>query len=80
MCITDQERLNILMAEYDSVRREALEYHKFQFQVINIALVGVATIIGIYMQTSKIEVLYIIPFVTIVLGFRYIWDVRVNVA
>lgn len=76
MPLTDYEKLKVVMTEYEILRREVMERVKLQMQLYPLALTAISLIFGYLILNEKYDALLLLPFVTILLAYRWIWEVR----
>jgi hypothetical protein len=74
----DEDRLKALLLEYQTIRGELLDVVKFQFQVYTVALPAVSAFLGLVLVYQKFEALIIFPVITILLAYRFVWDLQVS--
>ncbi len=70
------EKLKIVMTEYEILKREAMERVKSQLQMYPIALGAISLLFGYVLVNQKYEALLLLPFITILLTYRWIWEVK----
>jgi len=75
MSIELKDRLNVMITEYKTLREEMAESSKHIFELIGIALGSIGVIVGFALQSTP-QVLSIVPFVSIVLAYRFAWDLE----
>ncbi|MFC1486601.1 hypothetical protein ACFLRN_02775 [Thermoproteota archaeon] len=73
---TEYEILKFVMTEYESVKRDSMERLKLQMQMYPLALGAISTIFGYVLLEAKYDALLLLPFITILLAYRWIWDVK----
>ena len=76
MALTDYEKLKVVMTEYEILRREVMERVKLQIQLYPLALTAISLIFGYLILNEKYDALLLLPLVTILLAYRWIWEVR----
>lgn len=76
MSVSNYEKLKIVMSEYEILRREASERVKSQLQIYPLALAAISLLFGYVIVNEKYEALLLLPFITILLTHRWIWEVK----
>ena len=76
MPLKDSEKLKVVMTEYEILRREAMERVKLQSQLYPLTLGAISLVIGYVLINQKYEALLLLPFITILLTYRWIWEVK----
>ncbi len=76
MPISNDDKLKIVMTEYKILRREAMERVKLQLQLYPLALGAISLLFGYVLINQRYEALLLLPFITILLAFRWIWEVK----
>jgi len=76
MSKNNDEKLKIAMTQYKILRHEAMERLKLQLQIYPLALTAISLLFGYVIEKGKYDALLILPFITILLAYRWLWDVR----
>jgi len=74
-----EARLRAVLSEYAALRREATDAIRFQLQVLIFAPTAISAILGFIFVYQVYEAILVIPFITIALAYRWIWDVQIVV-
>ncbi len=70
--ISGESRVQLIVAEYDSLRCEILELIKIQAQLISLAVVALGTILSVGLQVGNSTLVFVYPFLSLVLGIVWL--------
>ena len=78
--ITNKEKLEAVMSEYKIIRQELWETVSNQLKIYTFALSAISIVFGYLLLNGCYDSLVLLPFVTIVLAYRFSWDIQMSMS